>query len=75
MRRSLIFLIYCYRICLSPFIGYNCRFYPSCSNYAEEAIRTHGVVKGCYLTLRRLSRCHPWHEGGVDPVPPCQHSH
>ena len=75
MRRSLIFLIACYRLLVSPFLGNNCRFHPSCSRYAEEAIATHGVMKGSYLTLRRLGKCHPWHEGGLDPVPPCHHSH
>ncbi len=74
MRRSLIFLIPATG-CFSPFLGNNCRFYPSCSHYAEEAIATHGVIKGSYLALRRLGRCHPWHEGGLDPVPPCHHSH
>lgn len=75
MRRFLIFLITCYKTCLSPFMGNNCRFYPSCSCYAQEAIETHGVGRGSLLALRRIARCHPWHEGGVDPVPPCSHSH
>jgi uncharacterized protein len=75
MRRLLIFLIACYKTCLSPFMGNNCRFYPSCSTYAEEAITTHGAIKGSYLALLRVTRCHPWHEGGVDPVPPRTHSH
>lgn len=75
MRRLLIFLITCYKTLLSPFLGNNCRFYPSCSSYAQEAIATHGVIKGSDLALRRLGKCHPWHEGGVDPVPPCQHLH
>ncbi len=75
MRRLLIFLIACYRTCLSPFLGNNCRFYPSCSSYAQDAIETHGVIKGSGLALRRLGKYHPWHEGGVDPVPPCKHSH
>lgn len=75
MRRLMIFIISCYQACLSPFLGNRCRFYPSCSSYAQEAIATHGVIKGSYLSLRRLGRCHPWHEGGIDPVPPCTHSH
>lgn len=76
MRRLLIFLISCYKTCLSPFMGDNCRFYPSCSSYAQEAIEAHGVIKGSYLALLRVARCHPWHEGGEDPVPPCpQHHH
>ena len=74
MRRILIFLLSCYKTLLSPFMGNNCRFYPSCSSYAMEAIEIHGVFKGSYLAIRRLSKCHPWHEGGVDPVPACTHS-
>ncbi|MAT92701.1 MAG: membrane protein insertion efficiency factor YidD [Halioglobus sp.] len=74
MRRFLIFLIACYRACLSPFMGNNCRFHPSCSSYAQEAIAEHGAARGTYLALRRVCRCHPWHEGGIDPVPPaCPH--
>ena len=75
MRHLLTFLISCYQICLSPFLGDNCRFYPSCSAYAKEALAVHGVMKGSYLAVLRLSRCHPWHEGGADPVPPCSHPH
>jgi putative membrane protein insertion efficiency factor len=75
MRRLFILIIDCYRACLSPFLGNCCRFYPSCSTYAQDAIATHGVFRGCYLALRRLGKCHPWHEGGIDPVPPCQHTH
>ncbi|MBK6508635.1 MAG: membrane protein insertion efficiency factor YidD [Haliea sp.] len=75
MRRLLIFIISCYKACLSPFMGNNCRFYPSCSTYAQEAIAVHGVVKGLYLAISRVARCHPWHEGGEDPVPPCSHTH
>ncbi len=62
-------LIRVYRYLLSPWIGNQCRFYPSCSHYAEEAIETHGFVKGAYLSLRRLLKCHPWHSGGIDLVP------
>ena len=61
--------IHGYRYLLSPWIGNQCRFYPSCSHYAEEAINTYGLSKGGYLTLRRLLKCHPWHKGGIDPVP------
>ncbi len=75
MRNAVIFLLRAYKLCISPFLGYHCRFYPSCSDYAQEAIATHGVIKGSYLAIRRLSRCHPWHEGGEDPVPPCTHTH
>ncbi len=71
----MILLLSCYKVVISPFMGNHCRFYPSCSTYAIEAIETHGVFKGSYLALRRLSKCHPWHEGGVDPVPSCTHAH
>ena len=69
MQKLLILLIGVYRYGLSPFLGNNCRFYPTCSCYAQEAIATHGSLRGIWLTMRRLSRCHPWHEGGLDPVP------
>lgn len=59
-----------YRYLISPMLGPTCRFYPSCSCYAEEALRQHGAARGTYLTVRRLMRCHPWNEGGFDPVPP-----
>ena len=58
-----------YRYLISPFFGKNCRFYPSCSMYAEQALEEHGILYGGILTLRRILKCHPWHEGGVDPVP------
>ena len=59
-----------YRFVLSPFLPRACRFYPSCSAYALGALRTHGLVRGGWLALKRLLRCHPFHPGGVDPVPP-----
>jgi putative membrane protein insertion efficiency factor len=65
----LLALIRVYRYTISPLMGSNCRFYPSCSAYALDAVRLHGPWRGAYLALRRLSRCHPWHEGGLDPVP------
>jgi len=58
-----------YELTLRPVIGANCRFYPSCSAYAREAICTHGAVKGSLLASRRIFSCHPWHPGGYDPVP------
>lgn len=64
-----IVLIRGYQLCISPYLGQNCRFYPSCSQYAIQAISAHGCLKGCFLTLVRLCKCHPFHPGGFDPVP------
>jgi len=63
-----LFAIAAYRRLLSPFLPSACRFHPSCSQYAAEAIRVRGPVRGVGMALRRLGRCHPWHPGGVDPV-------
>jgi putative membrane protein insertion efficiency factor len=68
-RWALIAPIRLYRIALSPLLGAHCRFHPSCSAYAEEAIRRHGAIRGLWLGIRRVLRCHPFHEGGFDPVP------
>ena len=62
-------LIFTYRLTVGPLLGPRCRFYPSCSTYALEAIDQHGAVRGGWLGLRRIGRCHPWHPGGYDPVP------
>lgn len=70
MRSMLIAFVRVYRYTLSWLLGGRCRFYPSCSQYAEAALRTHGSGRGLLLALRRLGRCHPWHPGGHDPVPP-----
>jgi uncharacterized protein len=70
MRIVLKSLIRVYRYCVSPLLGPSCRYYPTCSCYAEEAIDRHGAVRGVWLTVRRLLRCHPWRPGGYDPVPP-----
>jgi putative membrane protein insertion efficiency factor len=76
MRFVLKYLIRGYQLAISPLLGPRCRFYPSCSHYAIEAIETHGTTRGVWLTVKRISRCHPWHEGGFDPVPAClNHSH
>lgn len=69
MKHFLLALIRSYRFLLSPWLGDQCRFYPTCSAYAEEAIGRHGSIHGGWLVLRRLGRCHPWHPGGTDPVP------
>jgi len=63
-------LIAVYRRGISPFVGSRCRFHPSCSAYAAEAIARHGLRRGARLALRRVGRCHPWSDGGYDPVPP-----
>ena len=65
----LIFLVKAYRLLLSPSLGSACRFEPTCSAYSLAALQQHGAVAGSYLTLRRLARCHPWCDGGLDPVP------
>ncbi|NOY88208.1 MAG: membrane protein insertion efficiency factor YidD [FCB group bacterium] len=64
----LIILIYLYRYTFSPIIGNSCRYYPTCSHYAEDALRKYGVFKGTFLAVKRILRCHPWHEGGYDPL-------
>ena len=69
MRRLLILLIKAYRLLLSPWLGAHCRFPPTCSCYAITAIERFGALRGSVMMLRRLSRCHPWHPGGIDPVP------
>jgi putative membrane protein insertion efficiency factor len=69
MDRLLIAVIRVYQYVISPLIGSHCRFQPSCSHYAVEAIQGHGALRGSFLALRRLARCHPWHPGGIDPVP------
>jgi hypothetical protein len=69
IQKLLILLVKGYRLLLSPWLGSSCRFTPTCSAYALEALEGHGPAKGTYLTLRRLSRCHPWCAGGHDPVP------
>jgi hypothetical protein len=65
----LIAIIRFYRFAISLLLSHCCRFEPTCSTYAIEAIKTYGCFKGCTMALRRLSRCHPWHAGGVDPIP------
>ena len=69
MRKLLLLPIRAYRYSISPLMASHCRHYPSCSAYAMEAIQTHGSLKGLYLSVTRLLRCHPWAKGGYDPVP------
>jgi len=68
MQRVLIALLRGYKLAISPLLPSACRFYPTCSEYMLEAVRRYGVCKGTWLGLRRLGRCHPFHEGGYDPV-------
>jgi putative membrane protein insertion efficiency factor len=70
IRAVLIALVKGYRLLLSPWLGSSCRFTPTCSAYSLQALQTHGAAAGTYLTLARLARCHPWCDGGHDPVPP-----
>jgi uncharacterized protein len=67
--KLIVFFINVYRTLLSPVLPRSCRFYPSCSVYAIDALKKHGAIKGSYLAARRILRCHPFHEGGFDPVP------
>jgi uncharacterized protein len=70
MRYIATILIRIYQWTVSPLLGPSCRYYPSCSHYGLEAINRFGVLRGGWLTLKRIGRCHPWHPGGFDPVPP-----
>jgi len=69
MKTVLLALIRGYQYLLRPMLGNSCRFYPSCSDYAREAIERHGVWRGVWLAVKRVGRCHPYHPGGFDPVP------
>jgi len=69
LRAIAIAPIVAYQLLISPFLGNNCRFYPSCSQYAKEAVLKHGVLRGVMLAVRRIVRCNPWNPGGVDTVP------
>lgn len=76
MRTLLLLLIKTYRLMLSPWLGRECRFHPSCSAYGLEAVQRYGAWRGGWLTVRRITRCHPWHPGGFDPVPePAEERH
>ncbi len=69
MRILLIWLLKAYRFAISPLYGQVCRYHPTCSAYALQAVQTHGAIRGIYLSARRVLRCHPWSAGGYDPVP------
>ena len=69
MKTLLLGLLRIYRYAISPMLGRNCRFHPSCSVYAVEAVERHGAVRGGWLAVKRVGRCHPFHPGGYDPVP------
>ncbi len=76
MGKILIGLVRAYQLLISPLFGASCRFQPTCSHYMIGAIERFGILKGIWLGLRRISRCHPWHEGGLDPVPELKkHTH
>ena len=72
MTRVLVALLRAYRFAISPLYGEVCRYYPSCSAYALEAVTAHGSLRGSWLAVRRIARCHPWAAGGLDPVPPAR---
>ncbi|MFO8111719.1 MAG: membrane protein insertion efficiency factor YidD [Desulfosalsimonadaceae bacterium] len=69
MRYLLLTVIRIYQLFLSPLLGAHCRFYPTCSEYARESISRYGACKGCFLAIKRILKCHPFHPGGIDPVP------
>lgn len=69
MKRILVFLLRVYQYALSPMLGRSCRFHPTCSQYGIEAVQKYGALRGGWLTLKRIGRCHPWNPGGFDPVP------
>lgn len=69
LTKALLGLVSGYKYAISPLLGNNCRFEPSCSDYAVEALRRYGALKGTWLAVKRIGCCHPWHPGGYDPVP------
>ena len=75
LARPLLGLVWIYRVAISPLLGANCRYEPSCSAYAEEALKKYGAFKGGWLALKRIARCHPWGGSGYDPVPGTEEEH
>jgi len=69
MKKAVLFILRQYKRFVSPLLGNNCRFYPTCSTYAYQAIEKYGLIKGIFLGIKRLLKCHPFHQGGIDPVP------
>ncbi len=69
MRYLLLIPIKFYQLFISPLLGSNCRFQPTCSEYAYDSVKEHGLIKGFVLSAKRIGKCHPWHDGGFDPVP------
>lgn len=69
IKKFFILLVKGYQYLISPFLGQNCRYYPTCSSYTLQAMEMHGVIKGIWMGIKRIARCHPYHEGGYDPVP------
>lgn len=74
LARILALPVQAYRLIFSPWVGHNCRYQPTCSAYALEALEKHGGIKGLWLALRRILRCHPWGAAGYDPVPSAKHT-
>ena len=69
----LVIMIKAYQLFISPFLGKNCRYEPTCSHYTLEALKVHGLIRGSWLAMKRIGSCHPWGGEGYDPVPPKQH--
>ncbi|WP_100934543.1 membrane protein insertion efficiency factor YidD [Candidatus Chlamydia corallus] len=67
--RLCLLIIYLYQWLISPLLGSSCRFFPSCSHYAAQALKSHGFLMGCWLSIKRMGKCGPWHPGGIDLVP------
>jgi hypothetical protein len=69
MNRILLIVIKAYQYLISPMLGPSCRYTPTCSEYAAQAVKKYGAIKGLWLSIKRVGRCHPWHDGGYDPLP------